>query len=207
MRRPRPTRSQGTLIAPGLVAPFHSHYFNFRLDLDIDGAANDFMRERLVQTGAAERLAAPLDVCVMHRDAGTREGRSHPHRVQFTGALSFRQQQCGERARPSPRLHADAGRQFRASDARRRRSAGEAQRLSALPALGDAVFTGGTLRRRALCHGERRQGHARRLDRAGSSDLEPRHRRLVHGRLPPHHADGGLAGDADPLVRLHADAA
>jgi primary-amine oxidase len=39
----------GTLIAPGLVAPFHSHYFNFRLDLDIDGAANDFMRERLKQ--------------------------------------------------------------------------------------------------------------------------------------------------------------
>lgn len=41
---------QGTLIAPGLVAPFHSHYFNFRLDLDVDGPANDFMRERLVQT-------------------------------------------------------------------------------------------------------------------------------------------------------------
>ena len=39
----------GTLIAPGLVAPYHSHYFNFRLDLDVDGSANDFMRERLVQ--------------------------------------------------------------------------------------------------------------------------------------------------------------
>jgi primary-amine oxidase len=39
----------GTLIAPGLVAPFHSHYFNFRLDLDVDGTANDFMRERLTQ--------------------------------------------------------------------------------------------------------------------------------------------------------------
>jgi len=44
----------GTLIAPGLVAPYHSHYFNFRLDLDIDGTANDFMRERLVQ----QQLAA-----------------------------------------------------------------------------------------------------------------------------------------------------
>ena len=39
----------GTLIAAGLVAPFHSHYFNFRLDLDVDGTANDFMRERLTQ--------------------------------------------------------------------------------------------------------------------------------------------------------------
>ncbi len=38
----------GTLIAPNLVAPVHSHFFNFRLDLDIDGAANDFERMRLV---------------------------------------------------------------------------------------------------------------------------------------------------------------
>lgn len=44
----------GTLIAPGLVAPYHSHYFNFRLDLDIDGTANDFMRERLVQQQLAD---------------------------------------------------------------------------------------------------------------------------------------------------------
>jgi primary-amine oxidase len=46
--------SWGTLIAPGLVAPFHSHYFNFRLDLDIDGTSNDFMRERLVQQSLPE---------------------------------------------------------------------------------------------------------------------------------------------------------
>ena len=44
----------GTLIAPGLVAPFHSHYFNFRLDLDVDGTANDFMRERIVQKALPE---------------------------------------------------------------------------------------------------------------------------------------------------------
>jgi primary-amine oxidase len=44
----------GTLVAPGLVAPFHSHYFNFRLDLDIDGTANDFVRERLVQQAMAK---------------------------------------------------------------------------------------------------------------------------------------------------------
>jgi len=37
----------GTLIAPNVVAPFHSHFFNFRLDLDIDGAENNFLRERL----------------------------------------------------------------------------------------------------------------------------------------------------------------
>ncbi|TQV77796.1 tyramine oxidase [Denitrobaculum tricleocarpae] len=32
----------GTLIAPHLVAPFHDHYFNFRLDFDIDQPKNNF---------------------------------------------------------------------------------------------------------------------------------------------------------------------
>lgn len=30
----------GTLIAPQLYAPYHQHFFNVRLDMDIDGAAN-----------------------------------------------------------------------------------------------------------------------------------------------------------------------
>ncbi|MBI5318429.1 MAG: tyramine oxidase [Bradyrhizobium sp.] len=56
----------GTLIAPGLVAPFHSHYFNFRLDLDIDGTANDFMRERLVQQLMPEGLPRRSIFAVTH---------------------------------------------------------------------------------------------------------------------------------------------
>lgn len=38
----------GTLIAPNVVAPFHDHYFNFRLDLDIDGTANSFVKDAAV---------------------------------------------------------------------------------------------------------------------------------------------------------------
>ena len=35
----------GALVAPYLVAPYHDHYFNFRIDLDVDGTGNTFMRE------------------------------------------------------------------------------------------------------------------------------------------------------------------
>ncbi|NRG19568.1 tyramine oxidase [Rhizobiales bacterium] len=38
----------GTLIAPNLIAPNHDHYFNFKLDFDVDGRKNTFMRTGLV---------------------------------------------------------------------------------------------------------------------------------------------------------------
>jgi len=37
----------GSLIAPNLVAPNHDHYFNFRLDFDIDGQDNSFVHTSL----------------------------------------------------------------------------------------------------------------------------------------------------------------
>ncbi len=38
----------GTLVAPGLIAVHHDHFFSVRLDMDIDGPANHFVQERIV---------------------------------------------------------------------------------------------------------------------------------------------------------------
>ncbi|NOG72955.1 tyramine oxidase [Roseicella sp. DB1501] len=43
----------GMLVAPGAVGVWHDHYISFRLDLDVDGPANSFRRERLVPRAAA----------------------------------------------------------------------------------------------------------------------------------------------------------
>ena len=35
--------AHGALVAPNLVTTYHSHFFNFRLDLDVDGVNNSFV--------------------------------------------------------------------------------------------------------------------------------------------------------------------
>src|SRR4029078_3469446 len=42
----------GTPVAPQLVGVNHSHHFNFRLDLDVDGPLNSFVLRKLEKSAA-----------------------------------------------------------------------------------------------------------------------------------------------------------
>ena len=44
----------GNLIAPYTMAPFHDHYFSFRLDLDVDGPQNTLVRNTFALTTPKE---------------------------------------------------------------------------------------------------------------------------------------------------------
>jgi primary-amine oxidase len=46
--RPRGADRYGTLVAPGLVATHHQHFFNFRLDFDLEGVPNTVYEMELV---------------------------------------------------------------------------------------------------------------------------------------------------------------
>jgi primary-amine oxidase len=50
-----PTTANASLVADNVAAPFHDHFFSYRLNFAVDGAANSFVRDRLV----TERLAGP----------------------------------------------------------------------------------------------------------------------------------------------------
>jgi primary-amine oxidase len=42
----------GSLVAPYTVAPYHDHYINFRIDLDVDGSSNTLLRDTFLPSKA-----------------------------------------------------------------------------------------------------------------------------------------------------------
>jgi primary-amine oxidase len=91
----------GTLVAPNLVAVNHDHYFNFRLDLDVDGAANSFnqdvYRQVALPAGSPRRTMYVVEphVAETEKAAQIDTGRGHepgvgPGRGEAQGPVKFR---------------------------------------------------------------------------------------------------------------------
>lgn len=57
--------SHGHLVARNIVAPHHQHFFNFRLDLDVDGSANSVAELNTMATDSPEHNAIQMQETVL----------------------------------------------------------------------------------------------------------------------------------------------
>ena len=117
----------GTLVAPNLVAVNHDHYFNFRLDLDVDGPSNSVNRGHLplvrLPADSARRSVYVVERQIAETETAatidTHDPVPAPHH-----------QRAPHQRRGQPGVLRSARLQPRAADARSGRLAGEACRVS-----------------------------------------------------------------------------
>ena len=74
--------THGALVAPQLYAPIHQHYFNYRLDMDVDGPGNSVYE--------VDTIADPL-------------GPANPYNGSYRPQIHADKQPVGSRARCGPR--------------------------------------------------------------------------------------------------------
>ncbi len=85
----------GHLVAANVVAPHHQHFFNFRLDLDVDGTANS-VHEMNTKAGAGGPGNPALNAMVMEESALASEKQT-PRRMDQQTARHWLVVNTGER--------------------------------------------------------------------------------------------------------------
>lgn len=74
----------GELLAPNILAPNHQHFFNFRLDMDVDGAANSVYEQTIEPLPVSEdnpegNAFAANKTLLLTEAQVTQDDPSHPH--------------------------------------------------------------------------------------------------------------------------------
>ena len=160
---PGETPRHGTLVDEGLNAMIHQHFFNARLDLDVDGARELGLRGRDGRDAAG---AEPVRERVRDRaDAGApRVGGAPRRRPAAVAHLVRREREQAERLGPADGLPADPGRD-RAAVRAAGLAADEARRLHAAPGLGHGLPPARAVRGRRLPEPARRRRRPARSTR------------------------------------------
>ena len=197
----------GVLVAPQLYAPNHQHFFNVRLDFDLDGTANTVSQVDVVPD--------PIDEHNPFENAFQAQGHAaHDRESRRAGTSAWRRPGPGRSSIPNVqnarrragRLQAPARRQLVPAGLAERLVA-QAGRVRQPSRLGHAVSapTNSTARAttptRAAAATACRAGPSRTArSRTPTSSLWYT---FGHTHIP---APGGLPGDADGLHRLHPQA-
>lgn len=79
--------TQGHLVAPGINAPNHQHFFAFRLDVDVDGRANTVY---VADTQPTDSVANPNGERFTMSERPLRTERAAPSDVSFSAARTWR---------------------------------------------------------------------------------------------------------------------
>ena len=79
----------GTLIAPHRLGVNHDHFFSYRVDMDIDGVENNFLRQKLVAEGQPEASARQGIWRVETEKVSTEQAAQTVMRVEKPALLTF----------------------------------------------------------------------------------------------------------------------
>ena len=192
------------LVSANVVAPHHQHFFNFRLDFDVDGPVNSIceMNTRALPAGPAN---PSLNGMIMEETNTSNRGRSAASDAHGIGAdVGHQESGRAERARPSHQLHPGARCEF--NSVHRRDVAGAAAcRLHQSSLLGDTLPRRRDVCRRLVSQPEPRRRRASQVGRQQRAAVQAGRCRLVHDGHHAHPAAGGMAGDAGHPRRVQDD--
>ena len=189
------------------MAPNHDHFFNFRLDFDVDGTANSFVRTALVPEQTKGDL--PRRTLWVTKDQMPMTEMEGRFRVDPMNPAMYHVMNHGKQSalghHPGYMILPENSVAYSpldiVNDPPARRNAYIDYTFWNTPYAPAERYAGGEF----AFQGDGSDSLAG-LGRAEPPDPRHRHRHLVHDGLPPRPPHGGLAGDVDHVEGHHADA-